>query len=237
MTTFYLVGPDFAHGRVAGALAGAPHVPTGDGAVGTPAFAEFQEFFGRGHVFLAVGHGPALLYAEVVDREHVGTTEAENQKHFDSPGADAADGDEPLNEFVVGEQESLVVCGDDAFDGFLGEILHGGNFCAGEAGIAEFGVGNSQHFFGARRAPAFPEGFDTREDGGGGFAGDGLVGDGFEENFVGRLCISNIDFEGCDFGDEAFQAFIALAEMANGFGKIESEIGYGCVDGHGGRKP
>ena len=31
---------DFAHGGVAGALAGTPHVPTGDGAVGAPALAE-----------------------------------------------------------------------------------------------------------------------------------------------------------------------------------------------------
>jgi hypothetical protein len=51
------------------------------------------------------------------------------------------------------------------------------------------------------------------------------------------LRVGDVDFEWRDFGDEAFQAFIALAEMANGFGKIESEVGYGHVVGHGGRKP
>ena len=35
-------GANFAHGGVAGALTGAPHVPTGDGAVRAPAFPEGQ---------------------------------------------------------------------------------------------------------------------------------------------------------------------------------------------------
>src|SRR6266404_9075376 len=39
-------GADFANGGVAGALAGAPHVPTGDGAIGAPALAEGEEFLG-----------------------------------------------------------------------------------------------------------------------------------------------------------------------------------------------
>src|SRR6266436_4828938 len=46
-------GADFAHGGVAGALAGAPHVPTGDSAVGPPTLAEGEEFLGLGHVLLA----------------------------------------------------------------------------------------------------------------------------------------------------------------------------------------
>src|ERR1700738_691816 len=68
---FYFGGEDFVGGGVAGALEGSPHVPTGDGAVGTPALAEGQEFFGLGHVLLAVSHGPAFFYAEVVDGEDV----------------------------------------------------------------------------------------------------------------------------------------------------------------------
>src|SRR5208283_6083385 len=100
-------GADFVGHFVAGAFERAPHVPTGDGAIGTPALAEFEKLLGRGHVLFAVGDGPTLFYAEVVDGKHVGATEAENQKHFDGPGADAADGDEALDELVVGEQESL----------------------------------------------------------------------------------------------------------------------------------
>jgi len=53
-----------------------------------------------------------------------------------------------------------------------------------------------------------------------------LVGDGFHKDFVGRLRVSGINFKGNGFGDEALQTVIALAEMANGFGKIESKIGW-----------
>src|SRR6266571_6015417 len=72
---------DFAEGSVAGALAGAPHIPAGDGAIGAPALAESEEFLGLGNVLFAVGDGPALPDAEVVDGENVGAAEAEDQKH------------------------------------------------------------------------------------------------------------------------------------------------------------
>jgi hypothetical protein len=39
------------------------------------------------------------------------------------------------------------------------------------------------------------EGSDAAEDGGGGFAGNGLVGNGFEEGFVGRLGVGNVDLK------------------------------------------
>src|SRR5438477_13072167 len=70
-------GANFAHGGVAGALAGAPHVPTGDGAVGAPAFAEGEEFLGLGHVLLAVGDGPAVFDAEIMGGENVRAAKAE----------------------------------------------------------------------------------------------------------------------------------------------------------------
>src|SRR6266851_7527291 len=112
-------GADFAHGGVTAALAGAPHVPTGDGAIGAPAFAEREEFLGLGHMLFAVGDGPAFFDAEVVDGENVGAAEAEDQEHFDGPGADAADRDETFDELFVGEFFGLFEGGDDAVDGFL----------------------------------------------------------------------------------------------------------------------
>src|SRR5467141_1433897 len=112
---------DFVGGGVAGALEGAPHVPTGDGAVGAPAFAEGEEFFGLGHVFFTVGYGPAFLYAEVVDGEDVGAAEA-------------------FDEFFVGESLGLLERGDDAIDGFLREVFHGEDLCAGETGFPEEGL-------------------------------------------------------------------------------------------------
>src|SRR5467141_3803095 len=80
---------DFVGGGVACTFEGAPHVPTGDGAVRAPAFAEGEEFLGLGQAPLAVGDGPALPDPEVVDGQHVGPAEAEDQKHFDGPNTDA----------------------------------------------------------------------------------------------------------------------------------------------------
>src|SRR5712691_6128984 len=118
-------GADFAEGGVAGALAGAPHVPTGDGAVRTPALAEGEKFLGLEHVLFAVGDGPALPDAEVVDGENVGASEAEDEEHFDGPGPDAADGDEAFHEFFVGQFVGFFERRDDAFDGLLSQIFHG----------------------------------------------------------------------------------------------------------------
>src|SRR6266700_8383662 len=154
-------GADFAHGGVAGALAGAPHVPTGDGAVGAPALTEGEEFFGLGHMLLAVGDGPAFPNTEVVDRENVGAAEAENQEHFDGPGADAADGDEALDEFIVGEFFGLSESGDDAVEGFSREVFHGDDLRAGEAGFAERGLAELEHFFGRGGAAVAAEGLDA----------------------------------------------------------------------------
>src|SRR5579864_3123197 len=75
---FPLCWADFVGGGVAGFLEGAPHIPGGDGAVGAPAFAEGQKFFGPRHVLFVVGDGPAFLYAEVVDGENVGAAKAED---------------------------------------------------------------------------------------------------------------------------------------------------------------
>ncbi len=209
---------DFVGGGVAGTLEGAPHVPTGDSAVGAPAFAEGEEFLGLGHVFFAVGDGPAFLDAEVVDGKDIGAAEAEDQKHFDGPSADAANGDEALDEFFVGKPLGLFQSGDDAVDGFLREVLHGQGFGTGESGFAKDGFAELQHFLGSGGAAGGAEGFDATVDGGGSFAGDGLVGDGFEKGFVRRLEGILVHLEGDSFCDQPLQTFVALSEMLGGCG-------------------
>ncbi len=188
-------GADFVGGLVAGALEGAPHVPACDGAVGSPAFTAGEEFLGLGHVLLAIGDGPAFFDAEVVDGKNVRAAEAEDQEHFDGPGANAADGDEAFDELFVGQFAGLFEGGDDAVDCFLCEVFHGKNFCAGKTGIAEKRLAKFQHLFGRRCAAVAAERLDAAKDGGGGFAGNGLVGDGFEESFVWALGVRGVDLE------------------------------------------
>src|SRR6266446_4201244 len=117
---FYFGGKDFVGYGVAGALEGSPHVPTRCGAVRAPALAEGQEFLGLGHVFLAIGYGPALLHSEVVDGEDVRAAEIEDEEHLDGPGADAADRVESLDQLGVGHFFGLLARGNDAVDGFAG---------------------------------------------------------------------------------------------------------------------
>src|SRR6266851_1422016 len=59
------------------------------------------------------------------------------------------------------------------------------DFCSGETGFAQDGLAEFEHFLRSGGAAGGAEGFDAAVDGGGGFAGDGLVGDGFEEGFIG----------------------------------------------------
>jgi hypothetical protein len=216
-------GADFVGGFVAGAFEGAPHVPACDGAIGAPALAESEELFRLRHALLAVDNGPALLYAEVVDGEHVGAAKAEDQKHLDGPGTDAADGDEALDEFVVGHGQGLFVSGNDAVDGFLCEVFHGENFCAGEAGLAEDRLAQLEHLFRGRRATVAAQSLDAAEDGGGGFARNGLIGDGFDEHFIGTFGAIGLDAEWGGFGDKGGEFFVFGGEVTRGFGEIEGE--------------
>jgi len=225
------VGLDFVGEFVAGAIEGAPHVPGSDSAVGMPALPEGEKFLRARHVFFTVGDGPAFFDPEVVDGKNIRAAEAENQKHFNGPGADAADRDEALDEFVVGEFFSLLEGGDDAVESFLGEVLHGENFCAGEAGFAERGLAELQHFLRSGSAAGGAEGFDAGVDGGGGFAGDGLIRDGFEERFVRRLELVGVGLEGHGVGDEFGEFFVAGGEIGHGLLEVEgrSAGGFGGV--------
>jgi len=76
-----------------------------------------------------------------VDREDVGAAEAEDQEHFDGPGADAADGDEAFDEFFVGQFFACSRVGDDARRSFSWQVLHSQNFLPPEeTGFAEDGL-------------------------------------------------------------------------------------------------
>jgi len=170
-----------------------------------------------------------------MDGENVGAAKAENQKHFDGPGADAADGDEALDEFFVGERMRLLECRHDALKGLAREILHGQDFCARETGFAELGLGELEDLFRGGRPAVSAEGFDAAENGSGGFPGDGLVGDGFEKSFVRGLEMVGVGLEGGGVGDDLGELFVAGAEMLHRLLEVEGRNtdGLGSVFEHG----
>src|SRR5271157_2023036 len=76
----------------------APHVPTGDAAVWTPALAVGQQLFRLGQLGEFVHLGEAFADAIVVHGQHIRTSQAKDQQHLDRPAADAAHAVETLDQ-------------------------------------------------------------------------------------------------------------------------------------------
>src|SRR6266852_98264 len=97
-------------------------------------------------------------------------------------------------------------------------MFHREDFCSGETRFAEDRRAEFEHLLGGGRAAVAAEGLDAVEDGGGGFAGNGLVGDGFEEGFVGGLRGVHLGLEWSGFGYQGGEYFVFRREVARGCG-------------------
>ena len=137
----------------------------------------------------AEGEGEAFADAIVVDGEDVGAAEAEDEQHFYGPAAYASDLGQVFDDGFVGHAADLDESGDGAVDGFGGEVAEGEHLVFGEAGGAELLVGAVEEmlrggmgsgacgFEGENGGEGFEE---PAVDGGGGFAVELLVDDGFD---------------------------------------------------------
>jgi len=85
-------------------------------------------------------------------------------------------------------------------------------------GFAKRWLSKFEHFLGNGNAAGGAERFDSSEDSSGGFAGDRLIRDGFEECFVWRLKAILIHLKWDGFGDEAFEAIVVFGEVFGGCG-------------------
>ena len=199
-------------------VAGAPEVPAGDGAPGTPLFAAAQDLAGGGEhggvEGLALweaseGEGESFADTVVGDGEDVGAAEAEDEEHLDGPDADAADLGEAFDNLLVGKAANPGEAGDGAVDGFGGEVAKGFGFGGGEAAGAQHVVGSLEQVL--RRRVEFAEGGEQAlEDSSRGFAVELLVDDGFEQRFERRVLALELEREG--------HAPDELAELRVGFG-------------------
>ena len=142
----------------------------------------------------AEGEGEAFADSVVVYGKDVGAAEAEDEEHLDGPAADASDLGEMFDDGFVGHATDVFEIGDGAVDGLGGEIAEGEHLVFGEAGGAELFVGAFEELLRGgvgSGACGFEchggrEGFNhAAVDGGGGFAVELLVDDGFDKCFKG----------------------------------------------------
>ena len=133
-----------------GEVAGAPQIPAGDRAPGLPFFCATMHFvrfgeIGWGHLVggfqFAEGEGKAFADAVVVDGEDVGSAEAEDEEHLDSPLADATNLCQVLDDCFVRHAADARKSGDGAIDGLCGEVAEGEGLVVREARSAELFVG------------------------------------------------------------------------------------------------
>ena len=137
----------------------------------------------------AEGEGEAFADSIVVDRQDVGAAETEDQQHFYGPAAYASDLGEVFDDGFVGHAADVLEVGDGAVDGFRGEIAEGEHLVLGKTGGAKLLVGAFEELLRSgvgSGACGFEchggrEGFNhAAVDGGGSFAVELLVDDGFD---------------------------------------------------------
>ena len=176
------------------------------------------------------GEGESFADAVVGYRQHVGAAEAEDEEHVDGPGADAADLGEAFDDFFIGHAANLNEGGDGSVEGFGGEVAEGFGFGGGEAGGTEEVVWRLKQMFG--RGVKFAEGSEQAfEDGGGSFAVEMLVDDGFEKRIEGGVLAFEFQGEGAAALDELAEFGIGRGEgtdgksgiIANGAATIDHE--------------
>src|SRR5690606_37320615 len=103
----------------------APEVPGGRAAPRRPARAVLLEFFRREAP--AIELLGALAHAKIVDRQHVGPAEREDEIHLHRPAPDAARGRKALDDLFVAEPHKLARFGNDAFEALLRNVLDRGD--------------------------------------------------------------------------------------------------------------
>src|SRR5690606_19418507 len=114
--------------------------------------------------------------AVVVQGEHVGAAEAEDEEHLHGPSADAAYGGQALDDRLVVHGADLGERGELALDCPLREVAEREELCAREAGAAERLVRGAQDLLGREAAlRARAQRADATEDRRGGLARELLV--------------------------------------------------------------
>jgi len=176
------------------------------------------------------GEGEAFADAVVAGGEDVGAAEAEDQEHLDGPLSDSADLCEVVDDDVVGHLPNTGEGGDSAVEGFGGEVAEGEGLVGGEAGGAEFGGRDVEDLLwsgvdGGERGHGLEARDEPSVDGGGSFAVELLIDDGFGERFKGRLLCGEANGERASAGDKFCEFEIGCGERGRGDCGVVGELG------------
>ena len=177
------------------------------------------------------GERKALADAVVGDREDVGAAHAEDEEHFDGPGADAADLGKVLDDFGVGHFADGCVSGDGAVECAGGKIAESLDLVAGDAGGAERLIGRVEEELGGGIAAEVLA--DAAMNGGCGFAVQLLVEDGLQQGFEGRGRGVEAERKGAGAVDERGEFGVGGLEMGDGFVGVEGKFAAAAVVNHG----
>ena len=224
---------------IRGEITGAPEIPACDGPPGSPFLgATFHDVgFGkevRGDLDVGLeileGEGEALADAVVAGGEDVGAAEAEDEEHLDGPLADAADLGEVVDDGLVVHAADAGKGGDGAVERFGGEVAEGEGLVGGEAGSAEVTGGGVENLFGSgvdgrERGHGLEAGDQAGVDGGGSFAMELLIDDGFGEGFEGGLVGGEARGKGAGAGDEFGELGVGSGKCGEGNRGVVGELG------------
>lgn len=116
-----------------------------------PARTECGERFRRRHLAQPVRETKSIANAEVIDGEHVGAAELEDQHHLDSPATDATHLSQTLDDCKIFEREQCFAIGYDAFDGLRRQIFERGTLRKRKAHRAQRGFRRIDHLLRCRK--------------------------------------------------------------------------------------
>ena len=188
-----------------------------------------RERFGRRQLALAERLRIGLAQAVVVQWQDVGPAEPEHQEHLRAPAADAAHGDQPLDQCSVVERMRLVERRQLAAMDAAGEVLDGQHLGARQAAAAQVLVGGLQDM--ARREAilrAREQRLDPAVDRRRGLVRELLVDDRLGQRAEQAARGFELHRERSDGGDDRAERRIGGLEMPDRLLRIEAELSHGA---------
>lgn len=187
-----------------------------------PFFAVLEEFLWAGEVLPTISQREAFSDAVIRDRQDIPPAESKDKQHFDRPWADPADGCESFQDFGLGHPFNGTRIGDDAGDGFGGDIFEGRRFGPGQPSSAQALIGHGEELPGAGEGRSGKEGEDASQNGLGSSAVELLMSDRLDESLKRAAPAPDFQLAGTDPLDEPAEDLVRQREMRRRVGRANA---------------